>query len=140
PDAGDGGEGPRAGRSGRGRCARRHREDPRGAAARGQEVHASASPPACPAPSRPQEADERAVNGCTALEDRAIRNIGPRFSVLWKQMDAESISLMFTEMGDMRHPDGTIERGQQIIRANRQQLFNKKEYRGSSHPLTLNDI
>jgi creatinine amidohydrolase len=96
--------------------------------------------PARPAPSRQQEIDERAVNGCTALEDRAIRNIGPRFSVLWKQMDAESISLMFTDMGDMRHPDGTIERGQQIIRANRQELFNKKEYRGSSHPLTLNDI
>jgi ketosteroid isomerase-like protein len=96
--------------------------------------------PSRPAFSRPQDGDERAVNGCTALEDRSIRNIGPRFSVAWKQMDAEAISLMFTDMGDMRHPDGTIERGQQTIRANRQELFNKKEYRGSSHPLTLNDI
>ena len=96
--------------------------------------------PPRPAPLRPQDDQDRSINGCTSLEDRSIRNIGPRFSVLWKQMDAEAISLMFTDMGDMRHPDGTIERGQQIIRANRQALFTKKEYRGSSHPLTLNDI
>ena len=33
-----------------------------------------------------------------------------------------------------------IERGPDIIRQNRCELFNKKEYRGSVHPLQLNDI
>ena len=99
-------------------------------------------PPPRPAPSpgRSQESQERAINGCTALEDRSIRMMGPRFSGAWRQMDAEAVSLLFTQMGDMRHPDGTIEKGRDIIRINRQELFGKKEYRGSTHPLTLNDI
>jgi len=53
-------------------------------------------------------------------------------------MDAENIGVMFS--GDMRHPDGTIERGGDAIRQNRQELFRKKEYRGSVHPVQLNDI
>jgi creatinine amidohydrolase len=97
------------------------------------------SPPAARA-NRSQEAQERAINGCTALEDRTIRQIGPRFSSYWKQMDAVSLGLLFANDGDMRHPDGTIERGQTMIRQNREELFAKKEYRGSSHPLTLGDV
>jgi len=55
-------------------------------------------------------------------------------------MDAEMISLLFTEDGDMRHPDGTIERTRDVIRQNRQELFRRREYRGSVHPVTLYDI
>ncbi len=107
-----------------------------------------AKKPAPPPPAPPRrapppssgDANERQINGCTALEDRSIRNIGARFSSYWRQMDSESISKLFTDSGDMRHPDGTIERGQVTIRANRLQLFNQKEYRGSTHPMTLYDI
>jgi len=103
---------------------------------------ATPAPPPVPAPrpSRSQEAQERAINGCTALEDRAIRQVGPRFSSYWKQLDAVRIADMFTDDGDIRHPDGTIERGTVMIRQNREELFAKKEYRGSSHPLTLGDV
>ncbi|HUR35657.1 MAG TPA: hypothetical protein VM032_17760, partial [Vicinamibacterales bacterium] len=66
--------------------------------------------------------------------------VGERFSYLWRQMDAVEISKMFTDSGDMRHPDGTIERGRDTIRQNRMELFNKREYRGSNHPVTLSDI
>ena len=55
-------------------------------------------------------------------------------------MDAERIALMFTEDGDMRRPDGTIERGREVIRDDRRELFTRREYRGSVHPVTLNDI
>ena len=78
--------------------------------------------------------------GCTPQDERTIRQIGTRFSVAWREMDAERIALMFTEEGDMRHPDGAIERGREIIRDNRRELFTRREYRGSSHPVTLNDI
>jgi creatinine amidohydrolase len=102
------------------------------------------SPAPAPAPTRPgqpsQASEDRSINGCTAQEDRAIRNIGPRFSSYWRQLDAVNLALMFTLSGDMRHPDGTIERGQNMIRQNREELFNKREYRGSTHPLTLTDI
>jgi hypothetical protein len=81
-----------------------------------------------------------APNGCTPSVERVIREIGARFSIYWRQMDAEAISLLFTDMGDIRHPDGTIERGPAIIKENRRELFSRREYRGSVHPLTLNDI
>jgi creatinine amidohydrolase len=97
------------------------------------------APPSVARPAvRPGES--RMESGCTVLEDRAIRNIGVRFSYLWRQMDADAISMLFTPNGDMRHPDGTIERGQQTIRDNRRELFKKPEFRGSVHAVTLNDV
>lgn len=80
------------------------------------------------------------ANGCTAGQERDIRQIGPRFSSLWREMDADKIAELFGTDGDMRHPDGTIERGRETIRQNRYELFKKKEYRGSVHPVQLNDI
>jgi creatinine amidohydrolase len=98
-------------------------------------------PPPPPAPARtasPQTATM--ANGCTPGQERDIRLVGPHFSSLWREMDAYAISTMFTKEGDMRHPDGTIERGREIIWQNRVELFKKKEYRGSIHPVQLNDI
>jgi creatinine amidohydrolase len=101
-----------------------------------------AAAPVAPAP-RPRPVNVEGAsqpNGCAPPDERAIRQLGPLFSSFWKQMDSESISKMFTADGDMRHPDGTVERFQPVIRQNRAALFAKKEYRGSSHPLQLNDI
>ncbi len=78
--------------------------------------------------------------GCTAQDERTVRAIGPRFASAWREMDSERISQMFTRYGDMRHPDGAIERGREVIRENRRELFTRREYRGSVHTLTLNDI
>ena len=101
------------------------------------------APGSAPAPvNRPagRPGESRMENGCTGFEDRAIRNVGARFSYLWRQMDADAIAMLFTPNGDMRHPDGTIERGQQTIRDDRRELFKKPEFRGSVHPVTLNDV
>ena len=97
-------------------------------------------PPPPPRPVPAQPAEQKQANGCPVSDERAIRAVGERFSYLWRQLDAEAIALLFTENGDMRHPDGTIERGRDVIRQNRQELFRKREYRGSNHPVTLNDI
>ena len=37
----------------------------------------------------------------------------------------------------MVHPDGTIERGSQMITMNRTELFQRREYRNTRHPLLL---
>jgi creatinine amidohydrolase len=92
-----------------------------------------------PPPERSERQEQR-INGCTAQEFRAIQQIGARFSSLWKQMDAVRLAQLFTLDGDIRHPDGSIERSQTTIRQNRAELFTKAEYRGSAHPLTLSDI
>lgn len=100
------------------------------------------SPAPAPAPIRTvTPSPERVLpSGCTPGDERTIRQIGPKFSSLWREMDAEKIADMFGATGDIRHPDGMIERGPDTIRVNRQELFRKKEYRGSMHPLQLNDI
>lgn len=97
--------------------------------------------PAPPAPARPAERqEERMVTGCTASEDRTIRGIGDRLTYLWTQQDALHLSLLFTKNGDIRHPDGSIERGQEVILANRLQLFAQKEYTNSKYPVQLTDV
>jgi creatinine amidohydrolase len=100
----------------------------------------TAAAPLAPAPQPHRPAEERMPNGCTATEERAIRRVGERFSYLWRQMDADEIAKLFTGDGDMRHPDGTIERGRQVIYENRLELFKNRDYRGSNHPVQLNDI
>lgn len=100
-------------------------------------------PPApVPPPSRPAAVQNEPLlaNGCTSGQERDIRRIGPRFSSLWREMDVVELGRLFTAAADIRHPDGTIERTPDVIRQNRAELFSKKEYRGSSHPLQLNDI
>ncbi len=98
------------------------------------------APPPAPAPPRPSPAEVKGPGGCTAGDDRLIRTLGPKFSYLWSQADFDNLALMFTPAGDVRHPDGSIERGQNTIRENRRQLFLRREYAGSKHPLELNDI
>jgi uncharacterized protein (TIGR02246 family) len=102
---------------------------------------AAPAPPPPPPPARPVERPApRLPGGCTPADDRVIRNIGGQFTYLWSQTDANAIAGLFTPNGDIRHPDGSTERGQEIIRANRAQLFTRREYRNSRHPLQLNDV
>jgi creatinine amidohydrolase len=103
----------------------------------------TAAPPApvpTPAPRPAERQEERMVTGCTASEDRAIRAIGDRLTYLWTQQDALHLSLLFSKNGDIRHPDGSIERGQEVILANRLQLFAQKEYTNSRYPVQLTDV
>jgi len=104
---------------------------------------AKTTPPPAPAPApRPSPLPSERVlpNGCTPGDERDIRLLGLRFGALWREMDAIKLGLLFTKDGDMRHPDGTIERGPDTIIQNRTELFKKREYRGSIHPIQLNDI
>jgi creatinine amidohydrolase len=98
--------------------------------------------PTAPVTPRPAPApvDRRMRNGCTAGEERAIRDVGNRFSFLWRQMDAVEISKLFMPQADIRHPDGTIESTPDVIRQDREKLFGQPEYRGSIHPVTIYDV
>ena len=58
----------------------------------------------------------------------------------WSNGDAEHLSLLWSREGDIVHPDGGIERGREVIWANRTALFMRPEYRGSKHPLTMGAI
>ena len=77
---------------------------------------------------------------CSAGDERTIRAIGTAYSASWANLDAKGLALLWTEMGDMAHPDGMVERLREVIMANRFELFRRKEYRGSKHFLQLGSI
>jgi creatinine amidohydrolase len=101
------------------------------------------SPSLAPAPTSasgaPQPSGLRA-SGCTPGDERAVRQMADAFTYYWSNADSESISSMWSREGDIVHPDGSIERGREVIRANRTALFLRPEYRGSKHPLTIGMI
>lgn len=95
-----------------------------------------AAPP--PRPERPQE--QKMTTGCTASEDRTIRGVGDRFSYLWTQQDAPHLAGLFTGRGDIRHPDGSVERGQEVILSDLLQVFAQRAYAGSKYRVQLTDV
>ena len=66
--------------------------------------------------------------------------VGNWFSAHWNNRDYEKLGALWSQGGDIVHPDGAIERGTQLITINRMQLFARREYRSSRHPLTLTRI
>ena len=80
------------------------------------------------------------TTGCTASEDRTIRGVGDRFTYLWTQQDAPHLTGLFTPMGDIRHPDGSIERGHEVILSDLLQVFGQKAYANSRYRVQLTDV
>jgi creatinine amidohydrolase len=103
------------------------------------------SPSALPTPpvtvSRPPAAGGSAdPRSCTPGDERTIRALGDAFTLHWTNADALHLAGLWSEEGDMVHPDGRIERTRETIRTNRFFLFAQREYRGSRHPLTLGTV
>jgi len=93
--------------------------------------------PAPPPAPRPAAAGART---CTAGDERTIRGFGDAFALHWLNADATQLAGLWSEEGDMVHPDGFTERGRETIRVNRAALFLRREYRGSKHPMTIGNI
>jgi creatinine amidohydrolase len=99
--------------------------------------------PAVPAPTQAPPgpgSSQAGPRGCTPGDERTIRSLGEAFSLHWSNADALALATMWSDEGDMVHPDGLTERGRETIRANRAALFLRREYRASKHPVTLGNI
>jgi creatinine amidohydrolase len=77
---------------------------------------------------------------CSAGDERALAALGSAFSAHWANANFRLLGGMWSRDGDIIHPDGAIERGSQLITINRMQLFARREYRSSRHPLVLTRI
>lgn len=97
----------------------------------------AAAPVGAPAARRPSPGGGPT---CSPGDERAIRGFADAFTFDWNNGDATSLSLLWSEDGDMVHPDGLTERGRETIRANRAALFLRQEYRGSKHPLMFGSV
>jgi uncharacterized protein (TIGR02246 family) len=92
-------------------------------------------------PPMPQESVEpRRPSGCTAGDERSIVDVATRFSAYWTMGEVDRIAELWSIEGDLVHPDGVVERGREIIRANRRDQFRRKEYRGSKHSVRFGVI
>jgi creatinine amidohydrolase len=102
---------------------------------------AAAPPPAAeasrPATTAPPAAAPNAPERCSAGDERAIVQLGSAFANHWNNGDYEKLGAMWSRGGDIVHPDGAIERGSQLITMNRRDLFARREYRNTRHPLVL---
>jgi creatinine amidohydrolase len=99
-------------------------------------------PPVAAAPRQgaPPAAGTNQAPGCTPQDEREIRAIGAKFSVAWHNQDVDAIGGLFTPGGDIHHPDGSVERGPETIKADRGALFRQPAYQRSQHPVTLNEV
>ena len=96
---------------------------------------------AAPIAARPPRAAAAAgAPTCTAGDERTIRGFADAFTLHWTNADAAELASLWSDEGDIVHPDGLIERGRETIRGNRAALFIRREYRGSRHPITLGAI
>jgi creatinine amidohydrolase len=91
-------------------------------------------------PAAGRGASEASERGCTEGDDRTIRQIGDAFTLHWTNKDAKSLGSLWTDGGDIFHPDGVVERTRRLIITNRVQLFSRREHRASRHPLQLTMI
>lgn len=105
-------------------------------------VSAAASPPAAapPEPPRSGRVSVAPAEGCSAGDERAIRNLGPAFSVAWSNQDALTLAALWSREGDIVHPDGSVERASVTIRRNRAALFMRPEYKSSRHFLGIGQV
>jgi creatinine amidohydrolase len=85
-------------------------------------------------------APQRTPSGCTAGDERTVRSLGDAYALNWANGDAGALAGMWSEGGDMVHPDGLVERGRETIRTNRAAMFLRREYRGSLHPFTIGNV
>lgn len=97
----------------------------------------ASQPPVSSPPARSTAPPATPPGECTAGDMRTIRAVGPAFTYRWSIADAEALALLWAPQGDIIHPDGAIERTPTVIQANRRELFARREYRNSKHPLDL---
>ena len=80
------------------------------------------------------------AGGCSEGDARAVRGIGDAFASHWANADAESLGRLWTVNGDIVHPDASVERTPVIITQNRAELFKRREYRATRHPMQVGPI
>ena len=94
-------------------------------------------PPPLPMPRRGLPPGVRWLGDCSDADFRRLTQIGPAYSFHWSNGDAERFAALFATWADIIHPNGDIERSSEVIKVNRADLFSRREYRNSKHPLNL---
>ena len=89
--------------------------------------------PARPTTPPPPPEEPRRASGCTAGDERSIADLATRLGAYWARRDVDQLAELWSEEGDLVHPDGVVERSRPVIRENRRDQFRRKEYSASKH-------
>jgi len=103
-------------------------------------VPGSLTEPSAAPRSAPSGRGPAGPSGCTPGDERSILNIAAAHGTHWANADALQLSGLWSDEGDMVHPDGLTERGRKVIFTNRIEMFQRKEYKGSRHILTFTNL
>ncbi len=98
-------------------------------------IEAPRSAPAAAPASRPTTG--AGAGECTAGDERTIAAIGDLFGTAWAAQDGGALGGLWSLSGNIIHPDGMVERGSVAIGEARAELFTRREYRGTRHPIKL---
>lgn len=104
-----------------------------------QPAPAPQPPPAAAAPAAPRQPAPQPER-CTAGDERSIRGLADRYNVAWATMDPITLAEIWSQEGDIIHPDGASERGRQTIQQNRTEQFMRREFSGSKHILSIGNV
>jgi len=77
---------------------------------------------------------------CTPGDERTIAAIGDLFGGAWAAQDAGRLGGLWSPGGNIVHPDGLVERGSAAIAEARAELFSRREYRATRHPIKLSMV
>ena len=89
------------------------------------------------APPTPAARPPLTAGECTAGDERTIAAIGDLFGAAWAAQDAGRLGSLWSPIGNIVHPDGLVERGAAAITEARAELFSRREYRATRHPIKL---
>ena len=88
----------------------------------------------------PFSAETPGTHVCSEGDLRTIRAISDAFAAHWANGDAVRLGELWIPNGDIVHPDATVERTAAVITQNRFDLFKRREYRNSRHPMQAGNI
>lgn len=89
------------------------------------------------APVSPTRNSPTQVLECLPGVERDIKLVETAFNASWSNRDYERLGALWTEQGDLIHGDGSIEKGREVITANRRDQFKTREYKTARHSLTF---
>jgi creatinine amidohydrolase len=111
-------------------------------ALRGAQLPGPAEKTTEPAPAQRPAVTRQTSPGsdCSEGDVRVIRAIGDAFTAYWANGDADRIGGLWTPDGDIVHPDATVERTSAVIAQNRADLFKRRDYRLTKHPMQIGNV
>ena len=93
------------------------------------------------APMRPDVPFDRVADSqCVPGVERDLKRVEAAYNTHWRNRDAPALAGLWSDGGDIAHPDGRVWKGKETIRIALEEQFKTREYRAARHSLTMGVI